>query len=122
MLCTTAIKYEGNPQPYACGSSIPPADTLPNLVPPWQVAKYDDPQEAAIALVVESYHLWLQYETRTDDISACVIMVEGLEEAAGATTFLQCVLSLFCTSLPGPVVCAVHHRWFAQGQLMHSAY
>lgn len=41
-----------------------------------QVAQFEDPQEAAIALVVESYHLWLSYETRTDDISAIVIMLD----------------------------------------------
>jgi len=38
-----------------------------------QVAAYDDPQEATVALVVEAYRLWLQYETRTDDITAIVI-------------------------------------------------
>jgi len=37
------------------------------------VAAYDDPQEATVALVVEAYRLWLQYETRTDDITAIVI-------------------------------------------------
>jgi hypothetical protein len=38
-----------------------------------QVAAYDDPLEATVALVVEAYRLWLQYETRTDDITAIVI-------------------------------------------------
>lgn len=38
-----------------------------------QVAAFGDPQEAAVALVVEAYRLWLQYETRTDDITAVVI-------------------------------------------------
>lgn len=37
------------------------------------MAAYDDPQEATVALVVEAYRLWLQYETRTDDITAIVI-------------------------------------------------
>lgn len=45
-----------------------------------QVARYDDPQEAAISLVVESYRLWLSYETRTDDITAIVIMLETIDE------------------------------------------
>jgi len=45
-----------------------------------QVSKYDDPQEAAIAIVVEAYRLWLQYEVRTDDITIIVARVEGLKE------------------------------------------
>ena len=45
-----------------------------------QVARYNDPQEAAISLVVESYRLWLTYETRTDDISAIVIMLETVDQ------------------------------------------
>lgn len=40
-----------------------------------QVDKYQDPQKAAIALVCEAYRLWLQYETRTDDITAVVIQI-----------------------------------------------
>lgn len=44
-----------------------------------QVSKFDDPQEAAICLVVESYHLWLSYETRTDDISAIVVQLETID-------------------------------------------
>ena len=38
-----------------------------------QVNKYDDCQQGAIALVCEAYRLWLQYETRTDDITAAII-------------------------------------------------
>ena len=44
-----------------------------------QVDKYKDPQQAAIALVVEAYRLWLQYETRTDDITAVVIHIKDIE-------------------------------------------
>lgn len=51
-----------------------------NLIFFSQVARYDDPQEAAISLVVESYRLWLSYETRTDDITAIVIMLETIDE------------------------------------------
>lgn len=43
------------------------------------MGRYDDPQEAAISLVVESYRLWLSYETRTDDITAIVIMLETVD-------------------------------------------
>ena len=45
-----------------------------------QVSKYDDPQEAAIAVVVEAYRLWLQYEVRTDDITIIVACVDGLKD------------------------------------------
>lgn len=45
-----------------------------------QVSKYDDPQEAAIAVVVEAYRLWLQYEVRTDDITIVVAYVDGLKD------------------------------------------
>lgn len=38
-----------------------------------QVSKFDDPQEACLSVVAESYRLWLQHETRTDDIT----MVRG---------------------------------------------
>ena len=44
-----------------------------------QVNKYDDTQQAALALVCEAYRLWLQYETRTDDITAAVIRFDPVE-------------------------------------------
>ena len=47
------------------------------------VSKFDDPQEAAIALVAESYRLWLQYETRTDDITVIVGFIDGLSNEVG---------------------------------------
>jgi serine/threonine protein phosphatase PrpC/serine/threonine protein kinase len=40
----------------------------------------DDPQQSAIALTVESYKLWLQYETRTDDITVIVILFEDFDD------------------------------------------
>lgn len=45
-----------------------------------QVSKYDDPQEAAIAVVVEAYRLWLQFEVRTDDITIIVACIDGLKD------------------------------------------
>jgi len=42
------------------------------------VQKFDDLQDAANALVAESYRLWLQYETRTDDITFTILKVNGL--------------------------------------------
>ncbi|KAG0616355.1 hypothetical protein M758_5G108200 [Ceratodon purpureus] len=44
------------------------------------VAKYSDPKEACAAIVAESYRLWLQYETRTDDITIIVVHIENLED------------------------------------------
>ncbi|KAI4380400.1 hypothetical protein MLD38_006596 [Melastoma candidum] len=48
------------------------------------VAQYKDPRDACAAIVAESYRLWLQYETRTDDITVIVVHVHGLTEATGA--------------------------------------
>jgi hypothetical protein len=39
-------------------------------------------QEAALSVVAESYRLWLQHETRTDDITMVVLQFQGLEESA----------------------------------------
>lgn len=44
----------------------------------YQVAKYTDPRDACAAIVAESYRLWLQYETRTDDITVIVVHINGL--------------------------------------------
>ena len=57
---------------------------LPSQMVVDMVAKYDDPQEAARAVVQESYRLWLQYETRTDDITCIVIALKGLDMEVGA--------------------------------------
>lgn len=46
------------------------------------VAKFKDPRDACAAIVAESYRLWLQYETRTDDITVIVVHVNGLTETA----------------------------------------
>jgi CRP-like cAMP-binding protein/serine/threonine protein phosphatase PrpC len=42
------------------------------------VAKFKDPRDACAAIVAESYRLWLQYETRTDDITIIVVHIKGL--------------------------------------------
>ena len=39
------------------------------------VSKYDDPLEAAMAIVAESYRLWLEHESRTDDITMLIIQI-----------------------------------------------
>lgn len=46
------------------------------------VAKFKDPRDACAAIVAESYRLWLQYETRTDDITVIVVHVNGLADTA----------------------------------------
>ncbi|KAL2534238.1 Protein phosphatase 2C and cyclic nucleotide-binding/kinase domain-containing protein [Abeliophyllum distichum] len=45
-------------------------------------ANYKDPRDACAAIVAESYRLWLQYETRTDDITVIVVHINGLNDAA----------------------------------------
>ncbi|KAE8647032.1 hypothetical protein Csa_022960 [Cucumis sativus] len=42
------------------------------------VRKYKDPRDACAAIVAESYRLWLQFETRTDDITILVVHINGL--------------------------------------------
>lgn len=44
-----------------------------------QVSKFDDPHEACLSVVAESYRLWLQYETRTDDITMIMLQFGGLD-------------------------------------------
>ena len=61
-----------------------------------QAAAFEDPQEAAVALVVEAYRLWLQYETRTDDITAIVIQARSL----------------------GGAPCKPHQRWRLSGCIL----
>ncbi|PHU17567.1 Protein phosphatase 2C and cyclic nucleotide-binding/kinase domain-containing protein [Capsicum chinense] len=57
------------------------------------VAKYKDPRDACAAIVAESYRLWLQYETRTDDITVIVVQVNGLTNVAvGQSTSSDVVL------------------------------
>ncbi|XP_051148870.1 protein phosphatase 2C and cyclic nucleotide-binding/kinase domain-containing protein [Andrographis paniculata] len=46
------------------------------------VARYKDPRDACAAIVAESYRLWLQYETRTDDITVIVVHINGLNDAS----------------------------------------
>ncbi len=60
-----------------------PCALNPMLIPlaglAMQVSKFDDPHEAALSVVAESYRLWLQYETRTDDITMIILQFCGLE-------------------------------------------
>eukprot|EP00924_Labyrinthula_sp_SR-Ha-C_P007951 maker-scaffold_41-snap-gene-1.33-mRNA-1 protein AED:0.27 eAED:0.27 QI:0/0/0/0.2/1/1/5/0/1230 len=47
------------------------------------VQQFSNPLDAAKALVTESYKLWLHYEVRTDDITAIVVFIDGVD---GGTT------------------------------------
>ncbi|GBF88184.1 phosphatase 2C and cyclic nucleotide-binding kinase domain-containing protein [Raphidocelis subcapitata] len=47
------------------------------------VSKFDDLYEAALSVVAESYRLWLQYETRTDDITMIILQFSGLDGGEG---------------------------------------
>lgn len=54
-----------------------------------QVVKHKDPRDACAAIVAESYRSWLQYETRTDDITVIVVHVNGLTDVR--RDFMPCV-------------------------------
>mmetsp|Transcript_42698 Transcript_42698/g.101361 ORF Transcript_42698/g.101361 Transcript_42698/m.101361 type:complete len:1069 (-) Transcript_42698:82-3288(-) len=49
------------------------------------IDQHGDPQEAALAVTAEAYNLWLQYETRTDDITIIIVRFSGMEETDAAT-------------------------------------
>ncbi|KAK7842090.1 protein phosphatase 2c and cyclic nucleotide-binding/kinase domain-containing protein [Quercus suber] len=55
------------------------------------VAKYKDPRDACAAIVAESYRLWLQYETRTDDITTTLAMV-AIDGGGGGGVGFQVVV------------------------------
>ncbi|XP_019052377.1 PREDICTED: protein phosphatase 2C and cyclic nucleotide-binding/kinase domain-containing protein isoform X2 [Nelumbo nucifera] len=56
------------------------------------VAKFKDPRDACAAIVAESYRLWLQYETRTDDITIIVVHINGLTNTGSAQSVTQDVV------------------------------
>lgn len=58
-----------------------------------QVALYQDPKEACLAVVKEAHRLWLKYETRTDDITIIVVHVDGLRDVRQPILSLS---SLWC--------------------------
>ncbi|PKU63642.1 protein phosphatase 2C and cyclic nucleotide-binding/kinase domain-containing protein isoform X1 [Dendrobium catenatum] len=63
------------------------------------VAKFKDPRDACAAIVAESYRLWLQFETRTDDITIIVVHINGLNE----TKVVQNILDAPSNLLPQDV-------------------
>ncbi|XP_078431849.1 protein phosphatase 2C and cyclic nucleotide-binding/kinase domain-containing protein [Wolffia australiana] len=67
------------------------------------VSKFKDPRDACAAIVAESYRLWLQYETRTDDITIIVVQINGLVGTASSRTTPNNLRSLHSfTEVPGP--------------------
>jgi len=60
-----------------------------------QVALYQDPKEACLAVVKEAHRLWLKYETRTDDITIIVVHVDGLRDVRNTLLELLVVLTPF---------------------------
>ncbi|KAG2650212.1 hypothetical protein PVAP13_1NG172300 [Panicum virgatum] len=50
------------------------------------ISKYKDPRDACAEIVAESYRLWLQYETRTDDITIILVHINGLTDMESTQT------------------------------------
>ncbi|CAL5058821.1 unnamed protein product [Urochloa decumbens] len=50
------------------------------------ISKYKDPRDACAEIVAESYRLWLQYETCTDDITIIVVHINGLSDMESTQT------------------------------------
>ena len=67
--------------------------------PALQVGKHKDPQDACLAVVVESYKSWLATEARTDDITVIVIQFELGE---GLTCALLSAMLLWQSTLYCP--------------------
>lgn len=64
-----------------------------------QAAKHEDPKDACAAIVAESYRLWLQYETRTDDITIIIVHIDSLQNVWPTLYSYQvhrcCICNLF---------------------------
>lgn len=46
------------------------------------MSSFDDPYEAALSVVAQSYGRWLDHETRTDDITMIILQFVGLDQQA----------------------------------------
>mmetsp|Transcript_4816 Transcript_4816/g.16791 ORF Transcript_4816/g.16791 Transcript_4816/m.16791 type:complete len:1045 (+) Transcript_4816:248-3382(+) len=75
------IKTVNENTKYAVIASDGVFEFLPSQAVVEMVDKFDDPHEACIAIVAESYRLWLQYETRTDDITIIVMMFQNFPKS-----------------------------------------
>ncbi len=85
-LCCYVLPYGLHALDYACpcsfSLSVVAMEGQGTSLTLSQVTKFEDPQEACLSVVAESYRLWLQHETRTDDITMVVIQFQGLEDEA----------------------------------------
>jgi hypothetical protein len=57
------------------------------------VSKISDPREACAEIVSESYQIWLEHESRTDDITIIIVHIQDSSEV--------CTLLLFCSIILG---------------------
>eukprot|EP00600_Ochromonadales_sp_CCMP1393_P006191 CAMPEP_0174958214 /NCGR_PEP_ID=MMETSP0004_2-20121128/2501_1 /TAXON_ID=420556 /ORGANISM="Ochromonas sp., Strain CCMP1393" /LENGTH=1206 /DNA_ID=CAMNT_0016206405 /DNA_START=132 /DNA_END=3749 /DNA_ORIENTATION=- len=53
---------------------------LTNQMVATELSRHTDPVEACRAIVNKAYHLWLQYEVRTDDITIIALYLDSIEE------------------------------------------
>ncbi|KAM7260485.1 hypothetical protein ACFE04_016226 [Oxalis oulophora] len=49
-------------------------------------ARYSDPRDACAIIASESYKLWLEHESRTDDITIIILQIKGLSNSGGSAT------------------------------------
>ena len=86
----------------------------------FQVSKFKDPRDACAAVVAESYRLWLQYETRTDDITIIVVHINGIMEVGFFSYYplstyalsCQCTESSFAPNITGTFLLdGICSRW-----------
>jgi hypothetical protein len=78
-------------------------------LPALQVAKFDDPHEACLSVVAESYRSWLQYETRTDDITMIMLQLTGLNQPPPSSNLSRCVVH--CVPLSVSLIWFVYTCW-----------
>jgi hypothetical protein len=46
------------------------------------VARCTDPRDACAAIAGESYKIWLEHESRTDDITIIIVHIKGLSNVS----------------------------------------
>lgn len=71
----------------------------------FQVAKFNDPRDACAAIVAESYRLWLQYETRTDDITVIVVHINGLTDVGASLSLSLSLVSYLLYIVIHMIIC-----------------
>ncbi|XP_042475273.1 probable protein phosphatase 2C 35 [Macadamia integrifolia] len=61
--------------------------------------RYTDPRDACAAIAGESYRLWLEHDTRTDDITIIIVHIKGLSNSGSGTTDETCGVNMKSTPL-----------------------